>query len=62
VALTSGSTAVLPGVFSARAGEENGALALSFEPNFAGMFVIAILCAALTAVFVLRRANSTPGH
>ncbi|MDK1361029.1 hypothetical protein QNO00_12215 [Arthrobacter sp. zg-Y1219] len=46
-AVVAGSTAVLPGTFTATAGKENGALALSFEPHFTGMLVVAGVWAGL---------------
>lgn len=46
-AVVAGSTTVLPGIFTATAGEESGALALSFEPHFTGMLVVAGVWAGL---------------
>jgi thiamine transporter ThiT len=60
VALASGGTAQLPGLFSAHAGEENEAVALSFVPNATGMLVVVVLCSLALAVQAARRRPHLP--
>jgi H+/gluconate symporter-like permease len=59
VAVTTGAQASIPGLFTARAGEENGALAIEFVPNFVGITSVAVICALITGLLTLRRSNST---
>lgn len=46
-AVASGTPARVPGVLAAEAGEESGALAISFTPRFGGMLVV--VCAVALA-------------
>jgi hypothetical protein len=61
VALTTGSHASVPGMFSAWAGTENGAFALEFQPNGVGLLVVVVGCALLSALLAVRRRQDTHG-
>lgn len=54
IALATGVDATLPGVFWARPGMENDALAIEFQPNLVGILVIAALSAAASALLATR--------
>jgi hypothetical protein len=60
VAIATGSGATLPGVFSATAGTENGALALEFEPNLVGILVVIVLCALASGAMVSLAPGNRP--
>lgn len=60
-AISAGSPATLPGVFTAAAGRENGALSLEFQPNFAGIGVVIALTVLASVVVAARRSNASPG-
>jgi len=61
IAISTGSPATLPGVFTATAGSENGALALEFQPNFAGIVVVIALTVVVSVVAAVRSSNASPG-
>jgi hypothetical protein len=61
IAISTGSPATLPGVFTATAGSENGALALEFQPNFAGIVVVIALTVVVSVVVAARSSNASPG-
>lgn len=49
-AYTSEQAAILPGIFRAWTTSENGAPAVSFEPNFIGIFIAVAAIALINAV------------
>jgi hypothetical protein len=55
------SPARRPGA-KASAGEENGALAIAFEPDTAGFLIVALMFAVLGAFMVLCGRNTVPGR
>lgn len=59
LAAVTGTEAVLPGLFQAKAGTENGALALEFQPNVVGTTVVVGLSAAVSIFLAVRRTVST---
>ncbi|UKA57588.1 hypothetical protein [Arthrobacter sp. FW306-2-2C-D06B] len=62
IAISTGSPATLPGLFAATAGSENGALALEFQPNFAGIAVVIALSVLVSVVMAVRSSIAeTPG-
>jgi hypothetical protein len=61
IAISTGSPATLPGLFTAAAGTENGALALEFQPNFAGIVVVIALSVLASVVVAVRSSNASPG-
>ncbi|WP_284754778.1 hypothetical protein [Arthrobacter sp. efr-133-R2A-120] len=61
IAISTDSRATLPGLFWATAGTENGALALEFQPNFAGIVVVIALSVLVRVVMAVRSSNSSPG-
>lgn len=61
IAISTGSPATLPGLFTATAGTENGALALEFQPNFAGILVVMALSVLVSVLMAVRRGNASPG-
>lgn len=61
IAILTGSSATLPGVFMATPGRENGALALEFRPNFVGIFAVVALMVLVSALVGLRRSDAAPG-
>ncbi|GAP57673.1 MULTISPECIES: hypothetical protein [unclassified Arthrobacter] len=58
IAISTGSRATLPGLFTATRGAENGALALEFQPNFAGMVVVIALSVLVSVVMAVRRSTA----
>lgn len=58
IAISTDSPATLPGLFTATAGTENGALALEFKPNFAGIVVVIALSVLVCVVMAVRRSNA----
>jgi hypothetical protein len=65
IAISTGSPANLPGLFTATAGTENGALALEFQPNFVGILVVLALSVLVSVLIVVRSGNASPrrsGH
>ncbi|MFH5878133.1 hypothetical protein [Arthrobacter sp. NA-172] len=60
IAISTGSPATIPGVFTATAGTENGALALEFRPNFAGIVVVIVLSVLISVVVAVRNSNASP--
>jgi hypothetical protein len=54
-AIATDNSATLPGLFSATAGTENGALALEFQPNFTGILVVIALSVLVSVVIAVRR-------
>ncbi|MCZ9881050.1 hypothetical protein [Arthrobacter sp. B2a2-09] len=65
VAISTDSRATLPGLFTATAGTENGALALEFQPNFAGILVVIALSVLVRVLMVVRSNDAAPepsGH
>jgi hypothetical protein len=61
IAISTGSPATIPGLFTATAGTENGALALEFQPNFAGIVVVIALTVVGSVMVVVRSSNASPG-
>lgn len=61
IAISTGSPATLPGLFTATAGTENEALALEFQPNFAGIVVVITLSALVSVLMGVRSSNASPG-
>lgn len=61
IAISTGSPATLPGLFTATAGTENGALALEFQPNFAGILVVIALSVLVSVLMAVRSSNASPG-
>ncbi|MUN64765.1 hypothetical protein GMA12_16730 [Kocuria sediminis] len=61
VALANGSSASLPGLFSAWAGTENGAFAVEFQPNAIGLLVVVGVCALLSAALTARKREDPLG-
>jgi hypothetical protein len=53
VALATSADAALPGLFMARAAQENGALALEFVPNFVGFVVLGAVMALVNVLFTV---------
>lgn len=60
IAISTDSRATLPGLFTATAGTENGALALEFQPNFAGIIVVTALSVLVRVVMAVRHSNTSP--
>ncbi|WP_423181854.1 hypothetical protein [Arthrobacter sp. NyZ413] len=61
IALSTDSSATLPGVFSATAGRQNGALALEFQPNFPGLAAVICLTALANVLVVARCRDASQG-
>ncbi|MCA4134122.1 hypothetical protein [Arthrobacter sp. M4] len=63
-AIVTGSTADLPGIFSATPGSENDALAVEFQPNSTGLLLIVAATAAICgiAAALSDKKNHTPEH
>ncbi|WP_284983767.1 hypothetical protein [Arthrobacter sp. efr-133-TYG-118] len=61
IAISTASLATLPGLFTATAGTENGALALEFQPNFAGIVVVIALSVLVSVVMAVRSSSPSPG-
>jgi hypothetical protein len=61
IAISTGSPATLPGLFTATAGTENGALALEFQPNFAGILVVIALSVLVNGLMAVRSSKASPG-
>ncbi len=61
IAISTGSPATLPGLFTATAGTENGALALEFQPNFAGILVVTALSVLVSVLMAVRSSNPSQG-
>ncbi|MGO4855732.1 hypothetical protein [Arthrobacter sp. 2MCAF14] len=61
IAISTGSPATLPGLFTATAGTENGALVLEFQPNFAGILVVTALSVLVRVVMAVQSNNVSPG-
>jgi hypothetical protein len=61
IAISTGSPATLPGLFTAIAGTENGALALEFQPKFAGILVVIALSVLVSVLMAVRSSNASPG-
>jgi hypothetical protein len=59
IAISTGADASLPGVFWAKAGTENDALAVEFQPNFVGILVVVALSAVVSVLFAARRRSSS---
>ena len=63
VAISTDATATLPGVFTATAGSENGALALEFKPSFLGIAAVVCLTALINVLVAMRGGNhGSSGH
>jgi ABC-type antimicrobial peptide transport system permease subunit len=62
IAISTGADASLPGVFWAKAGTENDALALEFQPNFVGIMVVVALTAVVSALLAARHWPKVPGN
>lgn len=62
IAVSTGGSASLPGVFWAKAATENDALALEVEPNFIGILVVVALCAIVSALLASRVRTGAPGE
>lgn len=60
VAVITNGHARIPGLFFARTGEENGALAIEFIPNFTGMVVLAAALAIAGSLLQLRGKRAAP--
>lgn len=61
IAISTGSRATLPGLFTAAAGTENEALALEFQPNFAGIAVLIAVSVLVRVVMAVRSNHASPG-
>ncbi|MDQ0030254.1 hypothetical protein [Arthrobacter bambusae] len=59
ISFWTGSRATLPGLFTAAAGSENGALALEFQPNFAGSCVITAFAVLVSVLLAVRTSNAS---
>ncbi|MHC6221617.1 hypothetical protein [Arthrobacter sp. MMS24-S77] len=63
VAISTGSRTTLPGLFTANPGTENAALALEFQPNFAGIVVVIALSVLVSVMMAVRSSiTRTSGH
>lgn len=61
IAIWTGIRATLPGLFTAAAGTENEALALEFQPNFAGIAVLMAASVLVCVVMAARNNKVSPG-